>query len=232
MTTPTQEQFVCPECGKTFDKANALGGHRYRSHGVKGSGPKAQARDKTRALPVLTGRQAARHPAARSPFVTRTEDLLLDMTQPLREQVGAIEARLADLDGEARELREARTRLNRTLALLDPDAQPKPKPGHGGDRIANISNGARQVAARQLQAKVDAVRGIITSDARWHDGFTSNILAHELSPVVPKGLSAKSAREVLERLRDEGVVRHDRVVKGGGMQFKVVGASNGDQPDD
>lgn len=33
----TSEQFVCPECGKSFSRAAALGSHRRRVHGVAGS---------------------------------------------------------------------------------------------------------------------------------------------------------------------------------------------------
>jgi hypothetical protein len=40
-----QEQgaFVCPECGKSFGRAQALGAHRSRSHGVAGSSRAARS---------------------------------------------------------------------------------------------------------------------------------------------------------------------------------------------
>lgn len=40
-----QEQgtFVCPECGKSFSRAQALGAHRSRTHGVAGTSQAALA---------------------------------------------------------------------------------------------------------------------------------------------------------------------------------------------
>ena len=33
----SRQAFPCPECGRTFGRAAALGAHRKRSHGVAGS---------------------------------------------------------------------------------------------------------------------------------------------------------------------------------------------------
>ena len=35
-------ELVCPECGRSFDRAAALGAHRRRSHGVAGSSRSTQ----------------------------------------------------------------------------------------------------------------------------------------------------------------------------------------------
>ena len=43
----SSETFVCPECGKTFMRAAALGAHRSRAHGV--AGKSAPARRKSAA---------------------------------------------------------------------------------------------------------------------------------------------------------------------------------------
>ena len=47
--------FECPECGRTFGRAPALGAHRRRSHGVLGT----SRRRKTRGLDA-TGQTAAK----------------------------------------------------------------------------------------------------------------------------------------------------------------------------
>jgi len=39
----TDASFVCPECGKTFARAQALGAHRSRTHGVAGTSRAARA---------------------------------------------------------------------------------------------------------------------------------------------------------------------------------------------
>jgi predicted RNA-binding Zn-ribbon protein involved in translation (DUF1610 family) len=49
-------EFKCPECGKTFSRAAALGAHRSRIHGVAGSSRAARAssRDRQRRTPVAS----------------------------------------------------------------------------------------------------------------------------------------------------------------------------------
>jgi hypothetical protein len=39
----SSESFVCPECGREFTRAAALGAHRSRAHGVAGSSRSASA---------------------------------------------------------------------------------------------------------------------------------------------------------------------------------------------
>jgi len=41
-STPSGGAFVCPECGKTFTRAAALGSHRRRAHGVLGATAQAK----------------------------------------------------------------------------------------------------------------------------------------------------------------------------------------------
>src|ERR1041385_7036846 len=40
-TKATGGEFVCPECGRTFGRAAALGAHRSRAHGVAGKSARA-----------------------------------------------------------------------------------------------------------------------------------------------------------------------------------------------
>lgn len=35
--SPARNELVCPECGKTFDRAASLGAHRNRAHGISGA---------------------------------------------------------------------------------------------------------------------------------------------------------------------------------------------------
>lgn len=249
MAAAETQQHTCDVegCGKSFTTVQALGTHRWRSHRIRGASKEAGRRAARKEpphtppqrVPVLSGRQAAslqRVPLGVSPFMARTRELLEDMTEPLRQQREAIQRRLDDLETEQRELREARQQINTVLARLDPSEAakhgkpgPKPKPKTNAEAVAD-ANAAR--AQRQLMEKAEAVRAIITSDPRWHEPFTSNRVAQALTDVVPRGLSTKSARAVLEMLRDDGVVRHHRVVKGGGMAFKLVTSMNGGGEDD
>jgi hypothetical protein len=61
----TTGEFTCPECGKTFGRAAALGAHRSRAHGVAG----ATASRRTRPKRATMG--AERGPAATAATSTR-----------------------------------------------------------------------------------------------------------------------------------------------------------------
>ena len=60
----SQNEFKCPECGRTFGRAAALGAHRRRAHGVVG------ATSRTRSA-AGSSRRSRRTTASR-PRVTRT----------------------------------------------------------------------------------------------------------------------------------------------------------------
>jgi len=55
----TAESFICPECGRTFTRAAALGAHRSRAHGVAG-GSKAGARTRRTRRTQQAARPATR----------------------------------------------------------------------------------------------------------------------------------------------------------------------------
>ena len=59
-------EFTCPECGKTFSRAQALGAHRRQAHGVAGTSRKAPAKATRRT------RTATRAAAAAAPTGRRT----------------------------------------------------------------------------------------------------------------------------------------------------------------
>src|SRR5215210_4216078 len=40
-------EFTCPECGKTFSRAQALGAHRSRAHGIAGTSKSARGQKAT-----------------------------------------------------------------------------------------------------------------------------------------------------------------------------------------
>jgi uncharacterized C2H2 Zn-finger protein len=61
--TKATEEFKCPECGRTFTRAAALGAHRRQAHGVAG------ATSQSRSLRRQAGRATA---AATSPTATVT----------------------------------------------------------------------------------------------------------------------------------------------------------------
>lgn len=62
--TKKAEQFTCPECGRTFSRAAALGAHRRQAHGIAGA--KSQARTQTSRPPRTTSRARATTQRARA----------------------------------------------------------------------------------------------------------------------------------------------------------------------
>ena len=60
--TGTDGALVCPECGKTFTRAAALGAHRKMTHGVAGSS-KAASTNRTRKPKPTTRTRRRAEPA-------------------------------------------------------------------------------------------------------------------------------------------------------------------------
>ena len=58
--------FKCPECGRTFTRAAALGAHRRRAHGVVGATSEARAKGRSRSGTAAAGKNAVRATAASS----------------------------------------------------------------------------------------------------------------------------------------------------------------------
>jgi len=106
--TQTDNQYICPECARTFSRPQALGAHRRQAHGVAGASrnspaPKSKrragktsagsSRRAATAKATAAGARAARTrrntPAAQRPSVNR--DALLETLFPdgipAREQV-------------------------------------------------------------------------------------------------------------------------------------------------
>jgi hypothetical protein len=58
-----QEEFKCPECGRSFGRAAALGAHRRQAHGVAGTSSQARSssrRTRSTAGAVTSGASRAR----------------------------------------------------------------------------------------------------------------------------------------------------------------------------
>ena len=61
-------EFACPECGRTFNRAAALGAHRKRAHGI--AGQSAQAK-RSRSRQESQKRTPATRPTATAPRARR-----------------------------------------------------------------------------------------------------------------------------------------------------------------
>jgi Fe2+ or Zn2+ uptake regulation protein len=100
----------------------------------------------------------------------------------------------------------------------------KPAKGKPGVADANQTRQEQQTAAR-----LDAVRSYLAENpGAVTEGFTANAL---IDPMRDHGfpVSTASLAPILQQLRDEGVIRLDRVARGGGNLYKLVNA-NGARP--
>jgi hypothetical protein len=111
--------------------------------------------------------------------------------------------------------------LEGVVKKLTPTAQPSRAPG---DR-RGVVNGQPALFDR----KVATLRTLITEHPEvFVDGITANALAEYWTREnLQPGVSLQVLRRCFEQLRDEGVMRADRVVKGGGMAWKLVNQENG-----
>jgi Zinc finger, C2H2 type len=64
--TPAVDALTCPECGKTFTRAAALGAHRKMTHGVAGSSKNATGKRKTTTTRTLRSSTASSSSTAAS----------------------------------------------------------------------------------------------------------------------------------------------------------------------
>lgn len=211
-----RKTLVCDVCGKEYPTPQGLGSHRRQAHGITGSNRKQRK--------LAPPRRVELPEVPTSAFVSGIRAELEGVAAPLVQKLREVEDRLAILDEEGKALRETRTELRAVIGKLAPSSLPaKPATSSSGIQSRNEVNSER--ARRQLDAKVEDVERLLSENVdRYAEGFTSNRLADDLSDQVRRGLSTKTARTVLEELRERGVVRHDRVVKGGGMSFKLVSA--------
>jgi TolA-binding protein len=191
----------CPLEGCDYQAVSkqSLGMHFVKSHGA--IGPKTVAARKADSL-----REDELEPGSMSSQV-RTQ--LRELTAPLREQVQEIEQRLAQINREVRDLREAKRQIESVLAKLEDSPAKKP---------VAVSNGSEAKAAKRRQA-VEAF--IAAHHELLKDGFTMNWLVEQMKDQGAMALTTKTMAPVLEQLRDTGVVRADRVTRGGGMSYRV-----------
>lgn len=138
-------------------------------------------------------------------IMSEVDQQLAEIVAPLRAQRRQIEHKIEDAMSDLQELRRALAKITHALKPFEPP-KPKTKSNAGG---------------RSDAAKLNVTRAFLSEHAdELADGFTGDALhramkAHGITP-MPSG---EKLRELFETLRDEGVLRADKVVKGGGMNF-------------
>ncbi|TML60412.1 MAG: C2H2-type zinc finger protein [Actinobacteria bacterium] len=78
----TTGETVCPECGRKFKRASALGAHRWQAHRVAGSSP--QARSRRRTTKAATGGRNSGGSVGTEVRATAAGDFVVDRDALLR----------------------------------------------------------------------------------------------------------------------------------------------------
>lgn len=149
-------------------------------------------------------------------WAAEAREHLARAAEPLRGQLEEVESEISGHMEVLKGLVETRRFLKSQINRLVPPSAPKPKP----------STGNRERAERQFDAKLVGVKAFLADNRLFaDDGFTANLLSDTLreqqNDHYPK-ISTHMAGRIIEALRDQGYLRADRKVRGGGMQFKVV----------
>jgi hypothetical protein len=129
-----------------------------------------------------------------------------------------IDRRLVVVNREVSDLREARAQLEKTLRGLEgPQAK---------------ATGVGNLSAANFETKQKAVRRFIERHAaELSGGFTVAALNREMKRLGAKPImSTEVTNRAVQTLHEQGLLRADRIVKGGGMQYLIVGR-NGGEPD-
>jgi hypothetical protein len=246
MSTPATEhdrtehassgEYRCDECDKTFPDTRTRAAHKGREHGdanrVIEGGVECEIDGCTARFPTYrrmrTHMGSAAHNArkARGPNKPKAEPsvapqpsydnaFISDVATKLRSEVQQLDAKIAQASVDLTAMREARQRLNNALRSLVP--QPS-TPGRRPNVDANLKDDAQKID--ETQAYIEA------HTAQLADGFTSKSLYDSMRQ---DGGQAIASVERLKKylggeLRDRGIVRLDKLTRGGGQMFKPVAA--------
>jgi len=219
----TEERFVCeePDCGRSYSRSRALRRHLTQSHGYPPSEKTAKNRKKV-AVPDTDGTPAARVRAHLAELTTPLREELTTIDKQIEGLSNEIEAFKAAKGREIKELREMKKQIERTLRGLSG----KPASNIMKRTAASAGTGNRF----DQQAKLEAVERYLTSHA---DGLTEGFTAAEVHRWMAEegtyiAMAPDKVRDAINVLHERGVVRADRITRGGGQSFVLIGGSNGE----
>lgn len=219
-TTPNRAgMFVCKLCGRGFTRKQGLGRHMSETHGTPTT---RSSRAKSKPAQPVSAAQAATNGATNGAATGSVREQLRQLAQPLTEQRVEIDRRLAAIAAEAQQLRADRADIDAVLKRLDPTTQTP---------TAKLQGGNKERAERLHRERVDTLRGYIEHHAdELPEGFTATQLVEAVKAEGGLPMTTTTALRAIDELREIGIVRADRVTRGGGMRYQLVtngGGSNG-----
>jgi len=196
----TEGEYLCPDCGAAYATSQGTRRHMTEKHGWPRS-PKTSRKPKEELVMVEDEDSVS--------FQVRSN--LREMASPLKEQMASIDRRLVEIGREQIDLREARRQIEKTLQYLEGTPAP--------------AKGAPDFSRADFQAKFAATEKFLADYGDSLDkGFTATDLARAMKEAGVKPVaSPEKVRAIIKQLHERGVVRVDRVAKGGGNLYMLVG---------
>jgi len=205
-STQQRERSACPieGCEESFTNQNRAR-HMRAAHGIETGSDEYKALFET-ALPGKRGGSSNG-----DPFID-------GMIRPLRDEVRRLARQIEKLDEQRAEARTKLARYERMLRQLDPTsfvASPKnPNKRPPGTDADN-------------EAKREAVVEFIKSNG-YADGFTAAGVYRDMKAAGVTPITAPDkVKKIVEELHGQGVIRADRKIRGGAMQYKLMSTNGG-----
>jgi TolA-binding protein len=200
--------FVCEQCGASYTTESGLKRHLSSKHGapLSESAQRHRRKKEQRVQAAMTDEDSVS-------FQVRAQ--LRELASPLREQLREIERRLASLNREAQDLREARQQIERMLRNLEgPQA-----PAKGAGDLSGANHAAKQQAVeRYIEANYEELK----------DGFTATNLEQAMKAAnQTPPISVGKTLAIVRDLHARGLLRADRVIRGGATLYMPVGVKSG-----
>lgn len=161
--------------------------------------------------------------AATQAVLAVVRDQLREAEAPLRATLDQITARLATLDTERVELNEARRRIEGTLRTLDPD-RPLSGVKTGTTKPSRERNRHTVRGPKGRESAAIVEKWVYAHAPELVDGFTGAEIDRRIreNGGSPHPISADLVRSVLDDMHERGILRLDRLVKGGGRLYKMI----------
>jgi hypothetical protein len=210
---------VCPVegCGATFHRQNKSR-HFKDAHGIK--------TDSDEYRQLISKLSPASPVEKKSSYSLEVEQRIREMTTPLREELRGITRRMSEIDAEREELRLARKRCEQVLRQLDPTSfVAAPKRNRGYVSPSHVGGSETNEAKRQ------AVLTFLESHRdKYEDGILASVVCRDMRAAgVEPIMSPSKVLDFVRALHADGVLRADKKVRGGAMQYMFV--SNGGSAD-
>jgi len=136
------------------------------------------------------------------------ETTLRGLLLPVAEQIDTLDELIAQYEGRLAELKAIRSRARKVQQVIDPST-------NGSTKRPAVAHGNRVRAEQIDRAKLERLESYV----RARPGV--DLIANSIEPDLP-GISNAKISQLMDVLTERGVIRFDRVIKGGGRAFRLA----------